>query len=166
VTPDEKSGVTPAAFEQRVRSERRRRSPLLADWRWALRGRRRQIRRESDCGRVQVDWIEPRLLAVVLAILLLSALDAAFTLDLLRAGVVIEVNPFMRALVHEDIHIFVNLKMVITASALVFLVACSKATLLSRVTVSSILYGLLFLYLGLVAYELYLLRLASEVLQG
>ena len=73
--------------------DRRTRHPLLADWRYAFNGRRRQVRRDSDSGYVQVDHVKPELVLVVIVILFLSALDAYFTLRLIEAGIVTEANP-------------------------------------------------------------------------
>lgn len=157
------SSFAPEPSDQREGGDRRRRSPLLADWRWAFRGRRREIRRASDQGRVQLDWIDPKLLIVSFGILVLSGLDAALTLDLLQAGVVVEANPLMKVLVHQDIQLFVNLKILITGAAVVILVACYQTTLLRLVTVRRVLEGVFLLYLGLVGYELYLMRLGGQL---
>ena len=95
-------------------------------------------------------------LLTVFAILALSALDATFTLRLLESGSVREANPFMRFLIEHDVQIFVNLKTVLTASGLLFMVVASRARL-AGMRVGTLLHAVLGLYVGLILYELVLL---------
>lgn len=148
--------ATPATTDSR-REDRRLRHPLLADWRWAIHGRRRHVRREGDCGLVQVDHIHPRIVVAVVAVLLLSALDAYFTLFLIRAGAVTEANPVMRFFMDGDSQTFINIKTVFTAGALLFLTVCSGLRVFTRVRVEQILYGVVGLYAALITYHLTLL---------
>ena len=148
--------TTPSTSDFRM-EDRRVRHPLLADWRWAIHGRRRRIRREADDGYVQVDHIPPRIVAAVVVVLLLSALDAYFTLFLIRAGVVTEANPVMRYFMDGDIQTFINIKTAFTAGALLFLTVCSGLRVFTRLRVERILYGVVGLYVALIAYHLTLL---------
>ena len=141
--------------------DRRKRHPLLADWRWAFRGRRREIRRDSDDGLVQPDHIPPMVVAAVVTVVILSALDAYFTLHLIRAGVVTEANPVMRYFIDTDTQMFINVKTAFTGGALLILVACSNLRVFSRVKVSTILYGVVGLYVALIGYHLSLLNAAN-----
>lgn len=141
--------------------DRRKRHPLLTDWRWAFQGRRREIRRDSDDGYVQPDHIQPRIVAAVVLVVILSALDAYFTLHLIRAGVVTEANPVMRFFMEADTQMFINVKTVFTAGALLFLVACSGLRVFSRLKVETILYGVVGLYVALIGYHLTLLAVAD-----
>ncbi|MDH3225404.1 MAG: DUF5658 family protein, partial [Gemmatimonadota bacterium] len=131
--------------------------PLMADWRWAHQGRRRTVRRDSDDGFVQPDHIHPRIAAAVIAVVVLSAMDAYFTLHLIRAGVVSEANPIMRFFIDTDPQMFINVKTAFTAGALMFLAVCSSLRVFSRLKVESILYGVLGLYVALIGYHLTLL---------
>ena len=152
--------ATPVVTDART-LDRRIRHPLLTDWRWAFHGRRRQIRRESDDGFVQPDHIRPRIVLAVLAVVVLSALDAYFTLHLIRAGVVSEANPVMRFFIDTDTQMFINVKTAFTAGALLFLVACSGLRVFSRLKVETILYGVVGIYVALIGYHLTLLSIAD-----
>ena len=140
--------------ERRGGPDRRRTHPLLADWKWAFRGRRRAARRAGED--VWLDVYGVGTVLTVLGILALSALDAAFTLRLLESGSVREANPFMRFLIEHDVQIFVNLKTVLTASGLLFMVVASRARL-AGMRVGTLLHGVLGLYVALILYELVLL---------
>ncbi len=86
---------------------------------------RNQKRRDggSPWGwRTQEGW-DAHLLLTALAILLLSTLDAIFTLLLIEAGVVTEGNPFMAILIEADVHLFAQTKTALTAGGVVILVA-------------------------------------------
>jgi hypothetical protein len=147
--------AAPVDSDRRYGPDRRRRPPLLGDWRFAFGGRRIAPRRTGD---PQVgDYYEPRLLFVSIAILLLSAVDATLTLALLESGIVREANPLMRMLLEHDVQVFVNVKTAITASAVLVLVPAHHHRLLQRIEVRSILYGLLAVYCALILYELALL---------
>ncbi|MGH7503361.1 MAG: DUF5658 family protein [Longimicrobiales bacterium] len=131
----------------------RRTHVLFTDWRWALRGRRIATRRYGENAELGTDVYEPSLFLIAIAILLLSAADATFTLMLLGSGHAFEANPLMRALIHHDEQLFVNLKLVLTAAGLLFMVVCADMRLLRVFRVRYVMLGLLFAYAGLVAYE-------------
>jgi hypothetical protein len=148
--------------ERRASADRRLRSHLLSDWTYSFRGRRRVARRAEE-DTAFVDLYDPILLVLALGILLLSILDAAFTLTLLEAGMIEEGNPLMRWLIEHDTQIFVNLKIVITGAAVVFLVLCSNALVAGRVRGRGIMHGVLGLYVLVIGYELLILRLSGMV---
>ena len=156
--PDGTLALTPR--ERRAGADRRLRSHLLSDWTYAYRGRRRLSRRDAEESTF-VDLYDPALLGLALGILLLSVLDAAFTLTLLQAGVVEEANPFMRWLLEHDTQIFINLKIVLTGAAVVFLVLCSNAIIAGRIRGRRLMHAVLGLYLLVIAYELVLLRISG-----
>jgi hypothetical protein len=143
-------------IDRRMAGERRR-PHLLSDWTYAWRGKRRAPRRPGDEFVASVDLYHPRLMALVIAISILNALDATFTLRLVSAGVAEEWNPFMRVLLQDDVQLFVNLKVAITSSALLFLVVCSNMVILRGVRVERLLHWLLGAYLAVVGYHLVLL---------
>lgn len=122
-----------------------------------LRGRRREPRRGADCHGYYVDWYDdPRLFAAVMGIFLLNCMDAVFTLTLLSKGAE-EINYFMAILLEDSISTFVNIKLGITAIALVFLVAHSAFRLVGFLRVRHLLYAIFGNYLALFIYELSLL---------
>jgi hypothetical protein len=122
-----------------------------------FRGRRREPRRCADGHAYYVDWYDdPRLFAVVMGIFILNCMDAVFTLTLLSKGAE-EINYFMAVLLETSIPMFVNIKLGITAVALVFLVAHSAFRLIGFVRVRHLLYGIFGNYLALFFYELSML---------
>ncbi len=143
----------------RRRSDRRASHVLFSDWRFALKGRRRADRRYAAAVRSKgLDRHHPWLLVVAVAIVVLSAADAIFTLELIARGLVHEANPFMRWLMELDLQIFANFKLLLTGFAVVVLVACSTTRFLRRVPTHAILHSILFFYVGLIGYELFLLN--------
>lgn len=154
------SPIATPVEDRRDGPDRRRTHPLLADWKWAFRGRRRTSRRTGE--ETWPDVYEPRTVFMVFLVLALSALDATFTLRLLDSGVVHEANPFMRFLIDHDVQLFVNLKTALTGSGLLFMVVASRARL-GPFRVRSLLHAVLGVYLALIAYELVLLRIVGAI---
>jgi hypothetical protein len=145
-------GSAQEAVERRRRVERRT-HVLFTDWRYAWSGRRTATRRDDENAEMGTDVYEPQLFVIAIAILLLSAADALFTLTLLGSGHAWEANPLMRVLIQHDVQMFVNLKLVMTAGGLLFMVACADMQLLRVVRVRYVMLGLLFAYSCLGAYE-------------
>ena len=139
--------------DRRRRAERRT-HVLYTDWRWAWRGHRSAARRTSELAEAGVDLYEPGLFALAIGLLLLSAADALFTLQLLSTGAAREVNPLMRSLIRYDVQLFVNLKLALTAGGIVFMVPCADLRVLRIVRVRQILQCLFAIYLALVTYEI------------
>lgn len=123
---------------------------------WGRRGRRCEIRRYGDQQGAYLDWYPAHLMWTTLATLCLCSIDAIFTLALLQQGAV-ELNPFMAMLINTNIALFVGVKMSLTTLALVYLVIHHNFTILRIIQVRQSIYGLMFLYLGLVVYESLLL---------
>lgn len=146
--------------ERREGADRRLRSHLRSDWTYTFRGRRRLSRRD-DGESTFVDLYDPALLGLALGILLLSIMDAAFTLKLLQTGVIVEANPFMRWLIEHDTQVFVNLKIVLTSAAVVFLVLCSNALIAGRIRGRRVMHAVLGLYVLVIVYELVLLKMTG-----
>lgn len=147
------SGISPR------RRQLKRRRFSFATLRGVLtHGRRRDGRRDEDQHGYYVDRFEPFLIRVAIAILVLSAVDVMLTLRLMEYGAV-EVNPVLAFLMEIDITLFTVVKLVTTLLALIILVAHVKFRLFRVVHVSLVIYGILPIYLLLVAYELTLLAL-------
>lgn len=144
-------------IERRARMDRRQSFTASPFGRAAWRGRRRGARRVEDRVNTYVDWYEPRLFYVSVAILLLCCMDAFFTLTLLQRGAS-ELNPFMAWLLEIDVQLFLVIKLALTASGLIFLVAHKNFLLFNqRFKVPHLLYAFLAGYALLVKYELVLL---------
>ena len=119
------------------------------------------MRRDGETA--AVDFHPPLLMALCVGIMLLSGVDATATLLLLGTGSAIEANPFMRFIIEHDIQTAVNIKLVLTGAALVFLVACSGTLFMRRIRVRWILGAVLGLYAMLVVYEMVLLVKAGHI---
>lgn len=148
---------------KRSSAERRRRHPLLTDWRWSYRGRRRALRREADGYRTHaiLDWYHPRLFFFIVVTYVLSGIDAILTLTLLELRVAEEANPFMHMLIAENVRVFAGVKALVTGIGLVCLTAYSNQLLFTRLRVDRFIYVLFGVYTLLVIYEITLLRLAE-----
>ncbi len=99
----------------------------------------------------------PRLFFLVVGILLLSALDAIFTLILIDTGHVREWNPFLAVLLERDVQLFANVKTALTSAGVFVLAAFVDRSLFHRIRVGRILEFILVGYCLLVLYHLSLL---------
>jgi hypothetical protein len=150
-----KADAVPAdATERRERGERRE-FTLGTILRGSVRARRRGDRRQDDL--YHVDWHEPDLLFLSVTIVLLSVIDAFFTVTLLRHGAT-EANPFMDFLLGEHPRLFAVVKMGLTGGGVLVLVAMARAHLFRLVRVKTILQWCLLGYVVLFGYEMWLLR--------
>jgi hypothetical protein len=150
--------------DKRACVDRRKRHPLLTDWRWGYRGRRKSLRRNADSHRAHaiLDWYHPSLLFFVLATYVLSGIDAVLTLTLLDFGVAREANPFMNLLIAEDVRLFAGVKALVTGVGLVCLTAYSNQRLFTRLRVDRLIYALFAIYSLLVIYQIRMLKLAES----
>ena len=135
----------------------RRRMLRLTEWRWMFGGRRRRVRRASEDGISRLDTYSAPLFAATLMILVLSTLDAGFTLYLIEHGVATEANPLMAGLLDADVRLFGNLKTALTGSCLILLVLYSEERFLGRIRAAYSVYALAGFYTLLVGYEIALL---------
>lgn len=142
--------------ERRSGVERRKMS-VAAYWHGALNPRRRVGRRATDRAYPIIDWHSPRVLALVLLILGLSALDGVLTLMLISQGAN-EANPFMALFVPDDLGWFAAIKLVLTSMGAAVLVACARMRLFRFIPGEALLYLVVGCYAALIAYELYLLE--------
>lgn len=148
------AGQTLAA-DRRTGPDRRRHS-----WRTVLycglhsRGRRRTVRRKGH--NYYLDWYDPKLVYMGLAVLVLSSLDALFTLSLLQMGAY-EANIFMDHLLQSSDRLFVITKLSITALSVLFLVMHANFQLLGITNGGRVLQWMVPLYALLIVYELLLM---------
>lgn len=135
--------------------EERRTLTLGTFLRGSLHVRRRADRRSDD--EYHVDWHEPDLLFLAVTTLLLSVIDAFFTLTLLRHGAT-EANPILDYVLREYPELFAIIKMGMTGLGVLVLVAAARAHLFRVVRVKTILQWVLLGYVVLFGYEMWLLR--------
>jgi Domain of unknown function (DUF5658) len=123
-----------------------------------LQPRRRSARRATDAHRPLIDWHGPVLFFSVVTILVLCTVDALLTLVLIGRGAV-EVNPLMRPFVPSDPHAFAVVKLAATGASLLMLVAIARFRVFKVLRVANLVHAALVGYVGLVAYEVWLLGL-------
>ena len=146
--------VSDGGAERRT-GEERRTLTLGTFLRGSVHVRRRADRRADD--EYHVDWHEPDLLFLAVTTLLLSVIDAFFTLTLLRHGAT-EANPFLEFILNEHPQMFAIIKMASTGIGVLVLVAAARAHLFRVVRVKTILQWVLLGYVVLFGYEMWLLR--------
>jgi len=153
-----RKGPVPGTLECRreVGINDRRRQSLWSLIYGGFRPRRRAIRRLGDGQAVILDWHDPGLLFLALAIVVMSCIDALFTLNLLTVGGE-EINLFMRVLIEQDVSSFLQVKISVTAISVVVLVAASQYRVLGKLPVRRMLQAIFLVYGTLIAYEVVLL---------
>lgn len=149
-------GPAPGVAQDRRAAADRRRHSAWSFVYGGLRPRRRSGRRAGDEHRVFLDWHEPRVLYIVLAIVLMSCADALFTLNLLAVGGE-ELNAFMRVLLGRDVAWFLWAKIGMTCLSIVVLVVVSRRLFLRRVPVMWLIRLFFLGYVALIGWEIYLL---------
>ncbi len=127
-----------------------------------VRPRRRNSRREADQHQYLFDWHEPQILYLALGVLLLSCVDALFTLNLINIGAS-EGNAFMASMLDGGVDRFVVSKIWITSLSVVILVIAARRKLLGPVNVEHLLQFFCALYALLIGYELYLFFFIFEL---
>ena len=118
--------------------------------------RRIYNRRPADDQKFIVDWHDSGLFMVAMSIILMSLMDALFTLNLLSMGAQ-EINYFMKVLIDSDASLFLLVKLAATSSGVLLLVAYSRFKLGGLLPVRRILQSLCGVYVCLIFWELYLL---------
>jgi hypothetical protein len=123
--------------------------------------RRTPPRRLDDSRYHSVDWHASHLLAVAIAILLLSVCDAFLTLLLIDGGAQ-EMNPVMALVVHGDTALFAGLKMAMTGFSVVLMVGLARYRFMRVLRVEFALYAILIGYITLIGYEFWMLQLGQD----
>lgn len=145
----------PASRAERRSSERRSHSA----WSFAygsFRPRRRAGRRDGDHERIFLDWHEPRVLYLALAIVLMCCADALFTLNLLAIGAE-EMNVLMDVLIDHDVERFLAMKIGVTGASVVLLGIAARRQFLGVIPVFRVLQVFCAGYVALIGWELWLL---------
>lgn len=117
--------------------------------------RRRGLRRDVDRHKGHyVDIHEPKSLIIGVAILVMSSMDACFTLLLYKYGVE-EFNPVMKLLIDIDIMLFIKTKIAVTAFCIIFFIAHENFWLLkNKIKVHSVMSATMVMYFILVNYQI------------
>jgi len=118
-----------------------------------IRSRRHAYRRTADDDVVFLDWHHPWLFFLSVGTMLLSCADAFLTLQLINLGM-IEVNPFMNAVMAHSTLLFTGTKLSMTAFGILVLVFFAKAQFLNRIRTGALLTVFFSIYACLVCYEL------------
>jgi len=118
---------------------------------------RRRASRRGAGAQDLVDWHEPHLLFLSIAILLLSVTDAFLTLTLLTRGAH-EANPLLAYVLDHHPDMFAGIKMFLTGTGVLVLVAMARAKVFRVIRVSAIMHVCLAAYLVLIGYEWWLLQ--------
>ena len=148
---------------RKIRTDRRKQT-LNSLVHGSFRPRRRDNRRGADDQVMILDWHDTPLFCIAMGIVLMSCMDALFTLNLLALGAE-ELNLAMKVLLDMDTGSFLLGKYCATAVGVVFLVAVSRFRLWGVLPVRRILEALCIGYAMLMIYELYLLvAVASDII--
>ena len=145
-------------FERRTGPDRRHREMRIFSKYW-LTGRRTETRRKEDRHRFHwIDRYSAKTLAVVLLIVLLSILDAIFTLELIHHRGAVELNPVMAYCLDYSTLTFFWVKYFLTCAA-VLIVLLTKNVYLFKTGFQVKFLFLLFLvpFVLVVHWELFLL---------
>lgn len=149
------SAVTDREVYDRASVERRR-----VGWRTVLygflRSRRRAVRRAGEAEPVFTDWHHPWHFFLATATMLLSSIDAFFTLQLLERGAT-EINPFMAAVLGVGTQAFAATKMLLTGFGILVVVYLARSRLFNRLRAGLVLTSVFSVYCCLVCYEFVLL---------
>lgn len=123
-----------------------------------IRSRRRDTRRDNEDAPLYTDWHHPWLFFLSTGIMLLSCMDAFFTLQLLDRGA-IEINPVMAVMIGQGTLAFAATKMLLTGLGILVLVFLSQTRLFNLMRTGLVLTVFFALYACLVCYEfIYLLN--------
>lgn len=141
---------------ERRRGTERRRLTLGSFLRGSITPRRRNGRRAGE-QHMPIDWHRPYLLFLSLMILLLSVADAFLTLTLIMGGAT-EANPFLAFILRDHPELFAVVKMGLTGTGVLVLVAVARSRLFRIMRVETVLQGLFVAYVALIAYEWWMLR--------
>lgn len=122
----------------------------------AFNPRRSYNRRNEDDQVFVIDLYDTGLFFLAVSIILMSVMDAFFTLKIIAMGGE-ELNLAMKVLLETDTYSFVLVKYWATALGVVMLIAMSRMRFMGVLRVRRILQGVFLMYATLMIYEVYLL---------
>ena len=117
-----------------------------------IRSRRRDTRRDDEDAPLYTDWHHPWLFFLATGTMLLSCMDAFFTLQLLGRGA-IEINPVMAAVIGQGTLAFAATKMLLTGLGILILVFLSQTRMFNLMRTGLVLTVFFTFYACLVCYE-------------
>lgn len=139
--------------------ERRSAMPFFSVYQLGIKiGKRVNHRRSAKGKPAYVDIYSGHLVLCIVGIMLLSTLDAIFTLNILANGGE-ELNIFMAVLIEDNITKFIAFKLALTALALLLLTIHHNAVIAWNLRVYHLSYLILAGYSILIAYEIKLLSI-------
>ncbi|MGI9292133.1 MAG: DUF5658 family protein [Gammaproteobacteria bacterium] len=144
-------------------STERRQQTLISILYGACRPRRSYNRRVEDDQFFIPDLHDTGLFLLGLGIILMSALDAFFTLNIIAAGGE-ELNLAMKVLLEMDTQTFLLVKYWVTSLSVVCLIAMSRMKFMGMLKVRNIIYAVAGMYGCLMIYEVYLLVVKISIL--
>ena len=147
---------------ERRRAEDRREETWRAFVYGNFRPRRREGRRETDKHLFLFDWYEPRVLYVALGVLLLSCIDALFTLNLLNLGAA-EANIILASVLEHSMEWFLACKISLTGVSLIVLVAVVRRRFFKSCSVEHLLQFFFAAYLLVIGYQIYLFEFVFDL---
>lgn len=121
---------------------------------------RRRIGRRAGEQDLPVDFHEPYLLVLSIAMLVLSVADAFLTVTLLTHGAE-ETNPLLAFVLDEHPRLFAVVKMALTGFGVILLVALARTRVFKVVRADWFLTALAAAYLALVLYEAWLVTVSA-----
>lgn len=142
----------------RRRGEDRRKETIPIFSRYWLTGRRGFFRREED-RRIytKLDRHNPKTFAIILSIIMLSIMDAIFTLELINEGAA-EVNPIMAYYLNHGPVVFFGAKYALTCASILLIFLNQHVYILKNRVPMKVLYLFLIIpYTLVVQWELYLI---------
>ncbi len=160
----ESADKKPQGFVERRKSQDRRSMKgafRLAAGKKSLR-RKSGRRAEDHATGYYTDRHDAPLLLVAMSVLLFSALDSIFTLQLVARGAE-ELNPFLKMLMEIDVNLFAWGKMAITAVVLVVLVSHANYVVFGKFRIRTLLLFSLGFYVCLIIYQVGLLTLVEPI---
>ncbi len=117
-----------------------------------IRSRRRDTRRDNEDAPLYTDWHHPWLFFLATGTMILSCMDAFFTLQLIDRGA-IEINPFMAELIGKGTLTFAATKMLLTGLGILMLVFVSRSRMFNLMRTGLVLTVFFTGYACLVCYE-------------
>lgn len=155
-------GAAPGVYAERRHAVNRRGGVFRAFLYGNFRPRRRFNQRVADKHNFMFDWHEPRILYLALGVLLLSCIDALFTLNLLNAGAT-EANAVMASVLNQGVDRFVIAKISITSISVVILVTTARRKFFRSLNAEHLLQAFCSVYILVICYEVYLFRFVFEL---
>jgi hypothetical protein len=147
--------ASPVPLRERRGNENDRRSLTLRTLLTSGLAPRRRAGRRAGEHESPVDFHDPYLLTLAIAMLVLSVADGFLTVTLMSDGAE-EANPVLAFVLAEQPRLFAAVKMGMTGFGVMLLVAMARARLFELVRASVFLRGLVVAYFALVAYEAWL----------